>query len=415
MGSLAPLSALPSSTSPSLSLTHPTPAEKEMTWRLNGLVWRGPLSLPTYLRREVHLASQPLTENGGITYWILIEGEIEDKTEASETRTILASCESFRKRALLAHRPASSATHQPQAAIQEVLAHGVGSVFCNPDFRGRGYAGRMMRELGDKLRTWDQPEGGNGENGFSVLYSDIGKGFYSKLGWSVRDSAHVSLPAVRDVAYAEKEKIQHRHGADERSGSGTSELRAGDLKALCERDEVLLRKELAHFEGGGADTRATLVPDVETMQWHHAREEFAAKEILGREPIIKGALMDAGEHGRVWAIWTRTFGAKNEENVLHILRLVVDWETDSEHGKLMKRELCVRAISLVLQAAQREAGRWAMRSVEAWNPSKLVIEASKTIVPDLEIVDRDEESITSLMFYGKGDVEWIGNEKYGWC
>jgi hypothetical protein len=35
-------------------------------------------------------------------------------------------------------------------------------------------------------------------------------------------------------------------------------------------------------------------------------------------------------------------------------------------------------------------------------------------------VEREEESIASLMWYGEGsgasdDIEWVGNEKYGWC
>jgi hypothetical protein len=39
------------------------------------------------------------------------------------------------------------------------------------EFRGRGYAGRMMELVGEKLRYWQSKNG----CAFSILYSDIGK------------------------------------------------------------------------------------------------------------------------------------------------------------------------------------------------------------------------------------------------
>ena len=155
MGSLADL---PSSDSPSLGLVQATDKEKEKTFRLNGASWRGALCISDYLEREAHLGEQFLTRDGGITYWILV-----DTTLKADKRPILASCETLRKRAWIAK----------SGKIEEVVAHGIGSVFCNPKYRGRGYAKRMMAELGKKLETWQQPEGK--KSMFSVLYSDIGK------------------------------------------------------------------------------------------------------------------------------------------------------------------------------------------------------------------------------------------------
>ncbi len=78
-------------------------------------------------------------------------------------RPILGSCESFRKRALVARA----------GKLEDVISHGIGSVFCNPEYRGRGYAQRMIEELGKKLDTWNQKDGKKTD--FTVLYSDIGK------------------------------------------------------------------------------------------------------------------------------------------------------------------------------------------------------------------------------------------------
>ena len=55
----------------------------------------------------------------------------------------------------------------------EGVSHGIGSVFFGRELRGRGYAQRMMGELGKALRT-HQIEGEE-ECLFTVLYSDIGK------------------------------------------------------------------------------------------------------------------------------------------------------------------------------------------------------------------------------------------------
>jgi GNAT superfamily N-acetyltransferase len=108
-----------------------------------------------YLRREVFLASQAFTRDGGVTHWILVSKKVKDNE-----RKILAGCETYRKRALVSRN----------GKIEEVQAHGIGSVFS--EYRGKGYGARMMKELGEKLRTWQTiitP------NLFSVLYSDIGK------------------------------------------------------------------------------------------------------------------------------------------------------------------------------------------------------------------------------------------------
>ena len=149
---------LPASYSLNLALLHPTQEEKIETWKLNGASWRGTMPISTYLRRETHLEKQTFTKDGGITFWILV-----DSTLPPNERPILASCESLRKRALVAK----------SGNLEEVVSHGIGSVFCNPDYRGKGYAQRMIEELGKKLDTWKQ------ENGkttvFTVLYSDIGK------------------------------------------------------------------------------------------------------------------------------------------------------------------------------------------------------------------------------------------------
>jgi hypothetical protein len=162
MGSIA---ELPRGDSPTLRLVHPTEDEKLMQFNLNGSEWRGALSLPAYLRREETLSQQDLTRDGGISYWILIDTALDGNPldPASSTRLPLASCETYRKKALI----------WQDGELHESVCHGIGSVFCASHLRKRGYAQRMMQELSKVLRT-HQMEGGK-DSLFSVLYSDIGK------------------------------------------------------------------------------------------------------------------------------------------------------------------------------------------------------------------------------------------------
>ena len=151
--------ALPDRNSSEIFLVVATPEEIIAQQHANSEEWRGALTLPAYLRREEVLVDQTLTRDGGLTAWSLV---YQPAGSDEKDRKVLCGCETIKKRALVA----SGNT------VEAVTAHGVCSVFCPPKHRGKGYAGRMMADLGEKLRTW-QSTGQN--NLFSVLYSDIGK------------------------------------------------------------------------------------------------------------------------------------------------------------------------------------------------------------------------------------------------
>lgn len=147
----------PDSKSSTLALVEATKKEILQQTQLNGASWRGALSIEAYMRREEYLSNQALTKNSGLTNWVLVDTSIPP-----EKRTVLSGCETLRKRALVAR----------SGRVEEVIAHGVGSVFTAPECRGRGYGARMIGELGKVLRTWQNT---HGHSLFSILYSDIGK------------------------------------------------------------------------------------------------------------------------------------------------------------------------------------------------------------------------------------------------
>ena len=162
-----------------------------------------------------------------------------------------------------------------------------------------------------------------------------------------------------------------------------------------------------------------LVPDLEHMLWHHGKEEFACEKLFGKLPRVKGAI--AGLPGnRVWVIWTHRYYGDPEltssDNTLYILRVVVE----EENAGAVQRKNQVKQMQAVLQAAQAEAAEWRLHSVKMWDPTQLVRELVEQTGVQHRKVEREQDGIASLLWYGKGSgkddmIEWVGNEKYGWC
>jgi hypothetical protein len=167
-------STLPPSDSTKLFLTRPTKNEALHIVKVNSQPWKGPLSLEAYIRREavvgavLHSArdsSKPEKLSKDLSAWMLTTTD-----EPPDARPILASCETFRKRALVAFESGDPSRGR---VVKEVLCYGVASVFGEHQFRRRGYARRMMIELAEKMKTGQADE--DSPCMFSVLFSDIGK------------------------------------------------------------------------------------------------------------------------------------------------------------------------------------------------------------------------------------------------
>ncbi|KAI5866710.1 hypothetical protein GGS23DRAFT_284241 [Durotheca rogersii] len=504
-------SGLLNAAAPHLALAHPTAAEKQRTWTLNHAEWGGTLSLDEYLRRERYLMTVPLARDGGMTHWILTNpslpplgsnaGQEKRKQESKGTTTtgprpVLASCETIRKRVLV--------TVPGSSAVRDGLVHGVGSVFTYPEHRGKRYAGRMLAELGEALRAWQQPESlQKPQVVCSALWSDIGKVFYAEKGWAAYPSLHVEFPVPASAAVGEDENgLRDGKGARKVEEGGievtVTPITSANLSDLCARDEALLRARLPRVAQTTGRTAVAFVPDVDTMQWHLHREDFITGVLFGdsppspslpsdatattaagpaaagfrqvaREvpPVIKGALAEVcsgGRRRRVWAVWARNYhgdaavraradrsngdsqgvgkGRREaiEENVdkntLYVLRLAIDADADADAAAAADREQeeeeveparhLVAAFAAVLRAARREAAAWNLGRVDLWNPSATVRGLIERAGLRYRWVERDADSIPSLMWYGSGDEEnqaeegkdavvWVDNEKYCWC
>ncbi|KAK3687399.1 hypothetical protein B0T22DRAFT_457136 [Podospora appendiculata] len=401
----SPAAPLPSASSPSLILTQPTAAERSRIWTLTHPMWGPALTLDGYLSREAYLTTVPLAKEGGVTHWILTDG-----SQPPDARPLLSSCETLRKRALSACAPTSTPA---DVTVVDGIAHGLGSVFTDEQYRGRGYASRMMQELGTRLRTWQvattnhnapySPSPSPPHALFSVLYSDIGKTFYARSGWAPFASSHVEFAPAPTEPPAQNES------------SVAKPIGYHELAELCSVDAQLLRATLARRAVTHPGTACVaLLPDLDAMLWHLMREDFMTTHIFGRTPAVKGAV--AGAVGRrVWAVWTRGYYGgldKVEGNTLHILRVVVEDEDMAVEGEL------AHGFSEIIRIAQAEAAAWRSADVQMWNPTDKVSALVEACGIAHRVVVRDQSSIASLMWYGEGEtaeLDWVANEKYGWC
>ncbi|EFW18363.1 hypothetical protein D8B26_005159 [Coccidioides posadasii str. Silveira] len=385
--------SLPLATSPDLVLVVPTPDERIECLKINGLAWKGQLTTEQYIQRENHLMSQNMTKDGALTCWILTE-----RNSLPDFRPILSSCETFAKPAFLAYN----------GKVEDVLSHGIGSVFSRPEYRGRGYARRMIQELIKVLETWQLENSARKKSIFSVLYSDIGKTFYAALGWKPFQSSHYSLPPL--------ERPQAKKDIEGLDMILVKDMARDDVKRYMCSNAVLDRYRAKLREASAKDTKAKAAfsPDFDNMTWHWAREEFYSPILAPEkgEPKVKGACVPSRN---VFFSWNRNFGASAEQSTLFILRALHE-----EPSSASERQTIIDAIAAVLRRAQYEARDWDMGRVEIWNPSPLVEEAVKKLDANAKLVHRETSSITSLKWNGKElglgeEVDWVWNEKYAWC
>ncbi|KAL3482514.1 hypothetical protein BJX99DRAFT_252766 [Aspergillus californicus] len=231
-----------------------------------------------------------------------------------------------------------------------------------------------MNELAEVSPTWQTD---TAKCAASVLFSDIGSDFYSKLGWHAYPSHTIEFePSLGMLT------------------SYATPIYAKDLQQICDEDQMLAREAMSTQSPFGK-TRYMIVPDYEHMLWHHCKEEFAAETLFQKIPQVKGETASTA-------------------NTLYILRLVIENQFESENYSQ------VEGLRAVILAAQAEAAEWGLHLVKLWGPSTQVQELiSRTGIHYVE-EHRDEDGICSLRWYGEGsgtanEVEWIGNEKYGWC
>ncbi|KAK0649713.1 hypothetical protein B0T16DRAFT_325167 [Cercophora newfieldiana] len=357
-------------------LAEANPQQRRLTWELNGVSWAGPMSLEEYIGREQTLSETALSANGGTRYFIL--------HHKSDPNLILSACEVLTKQALVA---------SPASPAKTVPSYGIASVFTPSRFRGHGLASHMLRLVQEAV------DGTTLNTQFGALYSDIGRSFYTRLGWP--DFPSPQLTMQMEAGY-------NTAAADSESQEATL-LTDEDIPALCSRDCSQLQAALEQRAGSGdADgkTYVAFLPDFTQMAWHFTRASYVARVMReGREVKYRGA-RTAG--GNSWVYWDHDL----RENKLKILRVVVG-EGDG-----------VAAVKALLRAALREAQDWGLPKVLVWAPGEETSLGALELWKEgggklaLTFDEREDGSIPSLRWKGgeaPGSVAWEANEYYAWC
>ena len=389
---------LPAASSPDLEIVPVTPLEYVHTWHLNFDEWRGPLSMRQYIDREEFLLHTDLSKDGQITAWILTSRSLPRNADGS--RPIFAACESMLKRAYVAH----------EGDLQEILAHGIASVYTRPEYRGKGYAGRMLKELGPTLRGWQRPRD---QRHFSVLFSDIGNTYYSRFGWKTFPSEHITLQPVSSIEVVTKLRTSLQLPE-------VRDLTAEDVSKIPAIS--YLEQELRESSSAAPKKYFVAVcPDGKHFSWHHAREDIQCK-ILGLPyPEVKGAMHTATG---IALVWIRILANEHKDNQLVILRTILPPPT-----KDLPSEDLSRILAALLLRAQLEAGKWNMyNGVELWSPDKSVLGAAELLAgseleagPEpkklVEVISRDKEHVCCMQWAGdeSDEIVWVANERFEWC
>ena len=357
--------------------TEATPRQRVLSWELNGASWAPPMTIEQYVGRETTLSETALSANGGTKYYIL-----HPKTDPE---SIVSACEVTSKRALVT-------TPEHGAAPREVAAYSIASVFTNPRFREQGMASYLLRKVQAAVDATTE---------CGALYSDIGRVYYTRLGWKDFRSPQVLIGFSDGFEPPAPE-------------AGVVLLKEEDVSALCERDVAALGQRFrALAEGdaaaGNKTRRFTFLPTPEQLTWHFARDRYVCQTMLGREVVYRGART---ADGAAWILWDHDL----REKKLKVLRIVT-----TEGGSEEKKREDARQLLL---AALAEAVAWGLHKVLVWEPSAEVTVVATGLWRDLgpavhvTFDERDDGSIPSLRWKGGESLEglvWEDDEYYAWC
>ncbi|KAJ1940989.1 hypothetical protein FBU59_003638, partial [Linderina macrospora] len=248
----------------------------------------------------------------------------------------------------------------------EVTCFSVGTVFCPPEKRGRGYASQLMQALVQELAP---------SRGVSNLYSDIGPKFYARDGWNVHSPISIRLPLTTTLPAP---------------SSAVRMLGEGDIGEYAARDCTQVEQLMQGLAVSSDSTRVAILPEPSVYAWHFARAQFEAGLV---RPDLRleqfGAALDDGS----FVAWTYDV----RQSAVVVLRAAVD----TADGLMALTNAAIGAGTI--------AG---MKELVFWNPpfeSSLLEAGAERIVRD--------GSLSSLCVFGAapGDnVEWLLNEKLPW-
>ncbi|KAG1723113.1 uncharacterized protein EDB91DRAFT_1255754 [Suillus paluster] len=361
----------------SLSLFRATRAQVEETWRRTWPQWGGALSLTEYLAREAEMECMDHAKEGKLVIWVLAPRD--DPT----TLDFMCACETYKRAGLVAY-PSSSTSE--------------------PNSRGRGYAGHMMHLLHWVIaprvnlpkfpEAWGAPPeevAESGEGLFSGLYSDVGEDFYHSAGPGGKGGGWETREAVSTIWEV---------GMEEGDDTGWTWLMQEQLKELWNRDARRIKKELANmpvsdtsYELEHPTAFVTYLPTNGVCGFHIPRSTWVSN--LSMAGGFWG--VQSSSSPDTYASWSIDF--RPPPPTLIVTRLCA------------REETFPGLIAKIKQAARRSG----IKKVEVWNLRGGLRDVAERTGGRTFIRN---EHLPQIMWYGPGatgSIEWVYNEKFGWC
>jgi len=372
MGDLTDLSAS------DIVFAEATPEQRQISWELNGMFFASPLSLSDYFAREKLLSQQDLARDGGCRYWVLYPEGRPDR--------IIASCESFCKPVLIAEN----------GGVRESRGHSVAHIHTNAEYRRQGMAALLMSRLQVQLEQ-------DGE--CTVLYSDIGKGYYTRLGWTAFPNRLVTLSLLSPYGSTRnRQEPRFEHSEPRRARY----LKLEEIPDLCALDGMYLSRRFHNLPPDGF-AHIAFLPTSAQVLWHNVREDFMAEKLSKPRPMNRGAIAD---NGKTWIYWRHDWRAGQLE-ILRVAQnegLTIEWRADE--------------IRVLLEAALVEASAHGLSRVVAWNPDEQMTLGSKGVgnrhQKSVKVVvsEQMDKMIPCFRWSGGRRTQktvWEDNYAYGWC
>ncbi|CAH1758725.1 5620_t:CDS:2 [Entrophospora sp. SA101] len=324
--------ALPPFNLDELVLVEATAEQAIITQRNTYEEWGYPqFTVDEYLQREVVLKDLDYTREN-FQIWVLVP--------ANDTKTL--------------------------QVIASLIYYGIATVFTPKKYRKNGYASKLLCLLQEKL----QDKSNNNNNAhFSVLYSEVGPKFYSKLGWKLypHSDLHSDLKLRDQLPSKIPSQVKLLEDVD-------------SLKSIIEYDCDLALKEFKQLR----TSSVLILPSYPCYEWLLRRNEYRTKIDGKKQANIRGAVVVKnnkegieGEDILGFIIWCHDFGDKE----LLALRFRSD-------GPATTR--------ILMNQAKLEAKKFDFNSVIVWNLDPKLFKRDEG-----KIVER-ASSLPQLALFGTG-------------
>ncbi|EHA46378.1 hypothetical protein MGG_02658 [Pyricularia oryzae 70-15] len=360
-----------------------TPEQAIIFRKLNSDSWSKPLTLAQYMEAGELLSHTELARNGSIKFWVL--------HKKSDPLEVVAGCETVRKTVFIREPrlPGTTDAEKP-VSIEETTAFGVASVFTNPNYRRLGMANFLLRKLQEVMDKQSAA--------CSVLYSDIGKLYYTNMGWNVFPHQEASLTLLNEGKKLDPESC---------CTIKTRWLALDEIRQLCDLDIADLKQRLQNCPADGK-IHLAFSPNFAQLEQQFAAEETFLKLHMNTEVERRGATtLD----GKSWITWVH----KHKRQRLVVLRIV----TTSPESEARR----VEHIWALLNAAVAEASLTGLKSVIVWNPDEATTSGikatSNAYENDIKVVFTERDgSIPSFRWQkdlNTSNTVWDDNYYYCWC